>query len=231
MLELRRGEAGGLYYLELAPTGAPRDLPLVVGLHGRGAAAEDLGGLVHGIDDQRYRYILFYAPLVLQMGDGLRYAWFERDSPAPEVSVPAAREKLVGALHALWERYDGIPARTALFGFSQGGVMTLDVGLHLDQRLAALVCMSGRLFEDENLAAALRRAHDRDEAILIVHGTADSRIPIDDARSTRAALERANLRPEYHEFAMDHEVTPDSLAAVRAFISRQLPVVEAPAGR
>jgi len=30
-----------------------------VGLHGRGSAAEDLGGVVAQLDGQRYRYILF----------------------------------------------------------------------------------------------------------------------------------------------------------------------------
>ena len=52
-MDLRRGEAGGLYYLELAPPRASRNLPLVVGMHGRGAAAEDLGGVCAQLDDQR----------------------------------------------------------------------------------------------------------------------------------------------------------------------------------
>ncbi len=57
-MELRRGEAGGLYYLELAPAGAGPGLPLVVGMHGRGEAAEDLGGLASQLDDRAYRYVL-----------------------------------------------------------------------------------------------------------------------------------------------------------------------------
>jgi phospholipase/carboxylesterase len=220
-MDLRRGEAGGLYYLELAPATARRDLPLVVGLHGRGAAAEDLGGLAAQLDDEHYRYVLFYGPLVLYMGDGIRYAWYERERA--EETVPAARARVSAALRELWSRHDVAPGRTALFGFSQGGVMTLEVGLHLDERLAGLVCMSGRLYPTDGLEAALRRARDRDQAVLLIHGTRDARMPVEEARDTRARLAAAGLRPEYQEFPMEHEVTPESLAAVRAFVQHVLP--------
>src|SRR5229473_655748 len=142
-MDLRRGEAGGLGYIELAPEGAAPDLPLLVGMHGRGAAAEDLGGLCAYLDDQHYRYILFYAPMVLLMGDGIRYAWLNRE--ALDETLPPARERVLASLPELWGRYDAGPARTVLLGFSQGGMMTLDVGLRLEERLAGLVCMSGRL--------------------------------------------------------------------------------------
>src|SRR5262245_10803261 len=114
-MDVLRGEAGGLAYLEVVPDTAPRDLPLVVGLHGRGAAAEDLGGVVMHLDDQHYRYILFYAPLVLDLGDGLRYAWFERERQ--DETLPPARAQLTAALRTLGERYGAPPAKTALFGF------------------------------------------------------------------------------------------------------------------
>ena len=220
-MDLQRGEAAGLHYLELVPEGAAAGLPLVVGMHGRRAAAEDLAGVCIALDDQRYRYVLLYGPLVEVMGDGLRYRWFDMAEAA--TTVPAARERVLTALRALWSRYDVTPRRTALFGFSQGGVLTLDVGLHLPARdeLGGLVCMSGRLFPANDLDAAL--AEHRDQALLLVHGTEDDRIGIDDARATRERLEGAGLRPQYQEFPMGHQVTPDSLAAVRAFIHRALP--------
>jgi phospholipase/carboxylesterase len=220
-MDLRRGEAGGLGYIELAPEGAAPDLPLLVGMHGRGAAAEDLGGLCAYLDDQHYRYVLFYAPMVLLMGDGIRYAWFNRE--ALDETLPPARERVLAALPELWGRYDAGPARTVLFGFSQGGMMTLDVGLRLEERLAGLVCMSGRLMPSDDLGPLLARARDRDQSILLVHGTYDSVVDIEGARAGRIALEKAGLHPEYLEFPMDHQVTPESLAAVRAYIQRVLP--------
>jgi phospholipase/carboxylesterase len=221
-MDLRRGEAGGLYYLELAPEGGRRDLPLVVGMHGRGAAAEDLGGVCAQLDDQHYRYVLFYAPRVLYMGDGIRYAWF--DSAIIDETLPAARRMVLAALHELWERYGVQPRQTVLAGFSQGCVMTYEAGFHLEPResLAGLVCMSGRLYKADDLDQAL--ANHRDQAVLIVHGVDDPMVAVQDATTARKVLERAGLRPEYHEFPMGHEVTPDSLGTVRDFVHRVLPV-------
>ncbi len=221
-MDLRRGEAGGLYYLELAPEGGRRELPLVVGMHGRGAAAEDLGGVCAALDDQHYRYVLFYAPRVLYMGDGIRYAWY--DSASMDETVLAARQKVLAALRELWQRHGVEPRRTVLFGFSQGGVMTYDAGFHLPpaESLAGLVCMSGRLYKAADLDQAL--ASHPHQAVLIVHGTNDPSINVQDATTARKVLERAGLRPEYHEFPMGHEVTPDSLGTVRDFVHRVLPV-------
>ena len=101
--------------------------------------------------------------------------------------------------------------------------MTLDVGLHLDERLAGLVCMSGRLLPVDGLGATLARAREREQGVLVVHGTLDTRMSVDEARDTRARLGAAGVRPEYQEFPLEHEVTPDSLAAVRAFVQRVLP--------
>jgi phospholipase/carboxylesterase len=220
-MDVRRGEAAGLHYLELAPKGARRDLPLVVAMHGRGAAAEDLGGVVAQLDDQHYRYVLFYAPIVLYMGDGIRYAWFE--SADMDGTLLPARRLVLGALHELWSRHGVAPSETVLGGFSQGAVMTYDVGFHLDPResLAGLVCMSGRLYKADDLDTAL--ANHRDQAVCIVHGAQDPRIALEDATTARKVFERAGLHPEYHEFPMEHEVTPDSLAVVRDFVHRVLP--------
>lgn len=71
--------------------------------------------------------------------------------------------------------------------------------------------------------AMLARARDRKQPVLLVHGTHDTRMSVEEARDSRDRLEAAGVRPEYQEFPMDHEVTPDSLAAVRTFVQRVLP--------
>jgi phospholipase/carboxylesterase len=220
-MELGRGQAGGLHYLELVPEGARGDLPLVVGMHGRGAAAEDLGGVVAQLDDQHYRYVLFYAPRVLYLGDGIRYAWY--DSAIMDETLPKARRLVLAALRELWGRHGVAPQQTVLFGFSQGGVMTYDAGFHLEpeEPLAGMVAMSARLYKAADLDAAL--ASHREQPVCIVHGKDDPNITIEDATTARKVLERAGLQPEYHEFPMGHEVTADSLAAVRSFVHRVLP--------
>jgi predicted esterase len=54
----------------------------------------------------------------------------------------------------------------------------------------------------------------------IVHGTDDDMIPVLAARRARRLLEQHGIEPEYHEFAMGHHVTNESMEVVRDFIAR-----------
>jgi predicted esterase len=58
---------------------------------------------------------------------------------------------------------------------------------------------------------------------LLVHGLDDTVLPVTRGRAARQALEAAGLEPAYHEFAMGHEVTGESLAVVADFLHAVLP--------
>jgi phospholipase/carboxylesterase len=218
-MQASMGQGGGLSYLEIAPPHAPRDLPLVVTLHGRGASADDLAPLAPELDATHYRYVFPNGRLPVDLGGWMGFAWYEIGNQATD--VPASRAAVEALLADLWARSGLGPARTVLVGFSQGAVLTLDVGLRSAERFAGLVAMSGYLFEDASLPAALERA--RDQRVLIVHGVEDAVLPIDRGRAARQTLAAAGLQPEYHEFPMGHEVSAASLAAVRTFLHAVLP--------
>ncbi len=212
------GEGGGLSYVEIARPNAPPALPLVLVLHGRGASADDLAPLTTELGDG-YRYVLPNGRLRLDFGPWVGYAWYERE--AVEAHLPQSRAAVEALLGELWARTGLGPDRTALLGFSQGAALALNVGLHHPTRFAGVIAMSGTLHQDASLAAALPNA--REQRVLIVHGTEDAVLPIERGRAARAALEAAGLRPEYHEFAMGHEVSRESLAAVGTFLHQVLP--------
>ena len=213
------GHAGGLSYIEVVRPDAPRDLPLVIALHGRGASAEDLAPLAPDLDGAGYRFIFPNGRLRVDLGPWVGYAWYEREAVATD--LPASRAAVQALLDELWARTGRGPTQTVLLGFSQGAVMTLDVGLRSPTRFAGLVAMSGYLYEDATLPPALAAA--RDQRVLVVHGTEDATLPVERGRAARAALEAAGLRPEYHEFPMGHEITRDSLAIVATFLHAVLP--------
>ena len=220
-LRIRPGEAG-LRYLEVAAEDLPDSAPLVVGLHGRGSSPEDFAGLAAELSPE-WRYLFPRAPLRLDFGHyGSGYSWFE-PLPAPPAAMATARETLTGFLTQVHGRYAVPPARTALLGFSQGAVMTLDVGLRAaaaGEPYAALAAMSGYLAEDEELATLLPRASA--QPLLLVHGTRDDVLGVALARRARRLLEDAGLAPAYREFDLAHEVSLDSLATVRDFLQRHL---------
>lgn len=218
-MQASMGQGGGLSYMEIAPPNAPRDLPLVVTLHGRGASADDLAPLAPELDATHYRYVFPNGRLPVDLGGWMGFAWYDVGNQAAD--LPASRAAVQALLGDLWARSGLGPARTVLLGFSQGAVLTLDVGLRSAARFAGLVAMSGYLFEDAALPAALARA--RDQRVLIIHGVEDPVLPIDRGRAARQALEAAGLQPEYHEFPMGHEVSAASLAVVRTFVHAVLP--------
>jgi phospholipase/carboxylesterase len=213
------GQAGELSYVEVVRPDAPPDLPLVVALHGRGASAEDLAPLAPELDPTGYRFIFPNGRLRVDLGPWVGYAWYEREAVATD--LPLSRAAVQALLADLWARTGLGPPQTVLLGFSQGAVMTLDVGLRSPTRFAGLVALSGYLYEDDTLPPALAAA--RDQRVLVVHGTEDGTLPVARGRAARVTLEAAGLRPEYHEFPMGHEVTRESLAVVSAFLHAVLP--------
>lgn len=109
----------------------------------------------------------------------------------------------------------GIPLeKTFLLGFSQGGAMTLDVGLVFP--LAGLIALSGYLHITEE---ELQELSDRSfPPILIAHGTEDTVVPIGVARNTREVFERLGVTVEYEEYEMSHEIRPETCDRIQEFI-------------
>jgi len=126
-----------------------------------------------------------------------------------------SRTKLLALLDELVERYPTPEGKIVVAGFSQGGMMAIDVGFRTKQKIAGIIDMSGAIYEDD--APPLR-----DLPLLIIHGTEDDMIPLSAAQRTRFILEQHGVHPEYHEFPMGHHVTPESMEVVRAFLRRLL---------
>ncbi|MGN6759467.1 MAG: alpha/beta hydrolase [Thermomicrobiales bacterium] len=219
MVQIERGEAAGLDYLDVSFAEVGPAAPLVIGLHGRGSSPDDLAGLAPLLDTG-WRYVFPRAPLRLDFGVyGTGYSWYEPIPATPE-QMTAARALLAAFLAALHERLMIPPGRSALLGFSQGAAMTLAAGLRAPTPYAALVALSGYLPEAADLPTVI--AARTGQPVLIAHGTHDDVLDITLARRARATLEAHGLTPEYHEFALRHEIGDEELAAVRDFLHRHL---------
>jgi phospholipase/carboxylesterase len=211
-------ELAGYRAVEAQPRAGDGDWPLLVALHGRGDCAQDFARIAPWLVPYGYRLLVpdgYFA-----WGGGR--AWYDH-SPPRESEIAASRAMLLAFVTAAQERYRTPPERTALVGFSQGGLMALDVGLRFPARLAGLVSMSGYLFAPEAVPAALGAAgRPAEPPILLIHGLDDTIVAPQRSRRAHEALRAAGLQVEHHEFPMDHTVTPESLAVVRAFLARVL---------
>lgn len=210
-----------LQYVLNVPSGAaesePR--PLVIVMHGRGADMRDLADIAPMLDRGGYRFVFPNAPRPFEPYPGMPFGrtWFEGWPPSRE-SMDDSRAKLLRFVDEITERYPTPEGKLILSGFSQGGVMAFDAGFRTRRKLAGIVAMSGALFENEVPDPASWPK----VPILLVHGTVDDMIPVLVARRARRFLESHGVEPEYHEFAMGHHVTPESLDVVATFMQRAL---------
>ena len=230
---ITRGEDGGLAYVEVAAGAAAADAPLVIGLHGRGGSAASFASLL-GAHDPRWRYLFPQAPIRLDVpGHDDCFSWYEpimsaaerqnslRDGIPVSPQLLAARAQLHGFLRAAHERLAVPPARSALIGFSQGGALSLDVGLRADPPYAALAALCSYLPEADDLP--LDRAAARAQPLLLVHGIADDPMCLGAGRRARRVLVAGGLPVDDHEFPIGHEIAAPAQDALAAFLRRSLP--------
>ena len=190
---------------------ADADQRLIVLLHGWGANAQDVAGLIEAINmiSTPTRALLPDAPFEHGMVPGGK-AWYgfppNYDFRSPhdfntQADLQDSRQKLTAWMKSLPQK-TGIPLeKTIMGGFSQGGAMTLDVGPTLP--LAAMLILSS--YSHMPIAACITP-----RPVLLLHGRQD---PVD----TKAQLEQQNIRVSYHEFDMGHEVSLEALRVASDF--------------
>jgi phospholipase/carboxylesterase len=196
--------------------------PLLLVLHGYGSNEQDLIGLAPYLDP-RFQIISARAPHML-MPDG--YAWFELSWTATDITInfqqaEQSRVLLMSFIAEALAAYGGDPARVYLLGFSQGAIMSAGVALSEPEVVAATVLMSGRVpAEIRPLIAPPERLAGK--PFLVVHGTADTVLPIHNGRASRALLSELPIELTYKEYPMGHEVSAQSLADVTAWLTTHL---------
>jgi len=122
-------------------------------------------------------------------------------------------------------RAKGFPAEQITFGgFSQGGLLAIEIGLRYPHRLAGVVGISGWVCEPEKLLQELSPVATR-QRLLVTHGKLDPLVPFDLTRGQIRQLKAAGLNVEWREFAKVHTIIEDELAVVRDFVRAGYPVV------
>lgn len=206
----------------------------IIVLHGLGADGHDFEPVCQALDlrpllagGAGLRFVLPHAPVIpvsINGGYPMR-AWYDiRDAALDQREDPVGLRRSQAAVEALIEREieRGVaPERIVLMGFSQGCAMSLLTGLRYGKRLAGLVGLSGYL---PLLATTEAERHPANEAtpIFLAHGRNDAVVPLARAQAAHEELLRLGYTVQWQDYTMGHEVHPDEIEALQAWLLRVL---------
>ncbi|MEO0683386.1 MAG: dienelactone hydrolase family protein [Pseudomonadota bacterium] len=200
---------------------------LVVFLHGFGADGNDLIGLADVLADHlpNVEFRSPDAPEACSINPMGRQ-WFpiprmDGSTEAQRLSSLAASCRLLDGWLDAVAAETGVPAaRTVLLGFSQGTMMSLQVGLRRTEPLAGIVGFSGMLLSPEALEAEIASR----PPVLLLHGDQDDVVPFENLEAARAGLAAAGVDVATHRMpGAPHSISPDGLGAALGFLRKVLP--------
>ncbi|CCH65608.1 Phospholipase/carboxylesterase family protein,sll1284 homolog [Richelia intracellularis HM01] len=201
-----------LKYIDILPsTSNKKPSILIVCLHGWGSNADDVASLFRFFQLPNCQFIFPNAPFSYASSPTGKQ-WYNLKPENMYDGLIESRQLLQDFLLSLASS-TGVPlSQTILSGFSQGGAMTLDLGLKLP--LAGLVSMSGYLHPGllkQEISNTLLKA-------LIMHGKQDEVVPLAAAIQAKVTLQSLGVAVEYHEFDMGHEIRPSMLKLFQNFV-------------
>jgi phospholipase/carboxylesterase len=198
---------------ELIPAAQRDSRRLLVMLHGLGDSIEGYRWLPEAIGFPWLNYVLVNAPDEYYGG----FSWYDF---AHDIlpGIARSRKMLFELLDAL--RAQGFPTeQTTLGGFSQGCLMSLDVGLRYPYRLAGIFGISGYVSQPEKLLRELSPAA-MQQRLLITHGTLDPIVPFARTCEHVNMLKAAGLKVDWHEFAKVHTIAGEAeLELIQSFVA------------
>jgi phospholipase/carboxylesterase len=197
---------------EFFPAAEKKSRRLMVVLHGLGDSTAGFRWLPQALNLPWLNYLLVNAPDEYYGG----YSWYDFAGD-PTQGVRRSREMLQQLLDAQRAK-DFSTEATVLFGFSQGCLMTIEMGARYPHLFAGLVGISGYVFEPERLVKELSPVA-KQQRFLITHGTHDPLIPFALVREQINMLKAAGLNISWHEFMKAHTIAGEQeLEVVRDFI-------------
>ncbi|MGK7911182.1 MAG: alpha/beta hydrolase [Synechococcus sp.] len=206
-------DASPLQSIDLPPRNPPSsdsELAQIVLIHGWGANYRDLVPVAEALGRPSIHYWFPNAPFPHPQVPG-GGSWFDLEGFE---GVDESSRLLKHWLLEL-ESQSGVPLeKTVLAGFSQGGAMSLRVGLGLVPRLAGVICLSGFWVGEPEIECP----NEPLPPVLMVHGRRDPVVSIAYARQARSKVEDLDVNVQFHEIDAMHEIPAEAIALMGEFL-------------
>jgi phospholipase/carboxylesterase len=207
-----------LKYLIREPQIKSEKKKAIILLHGVGSNEEDLLSLSDQLPKDYY-IICPRGTITISAGS---YAWYNVDfyngkpiyNKDEEVQ---SREAILTFMKQVKAKYD--LDEIFLGGFSQGAIMSCSIGLLHPDKVAGVICMSGRILQE--IRSAVKNNNELHKLnIFLAHGTQDGTLSIAYAREAKTYLQQLQTVLSYHEFEMGHQITVEELKELNLWLAK-----------
>ncbi|RYZ89598.1 MAG: serine esterase, partial [Proteobacteria bacterium] len=153
------------------------------------------------------------------------YAWFHVrfTEQGPVHNWGEAKQNFILLEEALLEiskKYNIPLDHVAVFGFSQGAIMTIGLALSSNLKLETYVAASGRTLQEFAQFSKESPLPDySNRKIFVSHGVQDSKLPITLGRNSQDVLKNAGLNLHYKEYSADHGISTEMSTDYKSWLS------------
>lgn len=200
----------------------------VICLHGLGASGYDLAPLAQTFNLPGVRFVFPTAPAMpITMNQGMEMpAWYDIKTLDfnSRAHLPDLEDSIV-AVHALIadeQSKQGIaPENIFIMGFSQGGAMALEVGLHYSQKLAGIISLSAYAPRSEKSFENLSPANSK-IPIFQAHGKQDGVVPLAAGEFVKDKLQALDYALDWHTYDMAHEICLSEVTDIKQWFLKRI---------
>ena len=181
-------------------------MPVVIGLHGLGGSPDNFIRIWDRIENPNFIFVVPQAPYPI--GDNA-FSWYRGEHGTEEWghSLLLAGKYVLGLVEQIQNEYP--VSDIYLFGFSQGGCLSLYTGIIEPELFSAVIPASGWLAED--FISDQQLLNSSEMKIKLIHSPEDQGVPFEAAQRAVSVLSVNNWDVSLHQTEGPHAVVMDEL--------------------
>lgn len=188
---------------------------LMIVLHGRGDSIKPFSAFDEELEIPEMNYLILNAPRRFMDG----YTWYG-EPPFQANGVLKIREKMFDLLNEL-ENQGWDSKKIFFFGFSQGCLISADVGLNYPKKLAGVVGISGYFNFYPRWRSNLSQEA-KNTPWMFTHGHKDDVLPLEETKYGVEKLKDAGLKVQWVEMEKEHTLEEEEYPLIRKWVKDQL---------